>query len=302
MRKLLALLTILPICCEAQQIGNGVLNIYKSVGMVSYMPTPTNKSYGTGTLIRKIHNDSMMSVFLITCKHVLPTFNQSRTVFFDITDKGSSTKFSTFSIELYDSIGNLNKMIKYDPDGNDLAVINVTYFFFDNRFTEINRNIMPYELLLPKDSIEANDVKVGDDILFAGYPNGWYDQRNKSPIVRSGIISSPPEEDFYFSDLFRIAYQNKYHTSLPQKLNGFLIDANAVGGSSGSLVFLKPVGYRIHNGQLEYSAIGGVPSILGILTYSYPDPNAVSEKLRLNIGGVISASSIRKTISSFNLR
>lgn len=33
-------------------------------------------------------------------------------------------------------------------------------------------------------------INVGDDILVAGYPRGFYDMENKFPIVKSGVVSS----------------------------------------------------------------------------------------------------------------
>lgn len=65
-----------------QKIGNGLTNIYKNVGMISYLPKPKQRSYGTGTLVYKRTSDTTLSAFLITCKHVLPKKLDSDIIYF----------------------------------------------------------------------------------------------------------------------------------------------------------------------------------------------------------------------------
>lgn len=46
---------------------------------------------------------------------------------------------------------------------------------------------------LTSDNLPQNSrlpINVGDDILVAGYPRGFYDIENKFPIVKSGVVSS----------------------------------------------------------------------------------------------------------------
>ena len=299
MRKLILLYMLVPNLCVAQQIGNGLINIYKSVGMVSFLPTPTVRNYGTGTIVYRKYGEDSFAFFLVTCKHVLPIKSQSDFVYFDIANELSTSKFSTIKIWVYDSLGNYTPEVKIDPDSNDVAVLNLTWILSFPQYKEVRGNAMPYEMLMSKDSIKVNDINVGDDVYFIGYPSGWYDKRNISPLVRSGIISSPPEEDFYLNDMVRIGHFNKFHEILPKKLNGFLIDANTTWGSSGSFVFLKPKFVRINKGLLEYNAQGGESLILGVLTYSFLDPQSIADPIKLNLGGVISASAIQKTINLF---
>lgn len=64
-------------------------------------------------------------------------------------------------------------------------------------------------------------INVGDDILVAGYPRGFYDKVNKFPIVKAGIISSKWGCNFNGNPLF-------------------LIDSKLFPGSSGSVVLTKP--------------------------------------------------------------
>lgn len=283
----------------SQLIGNGIMNIYKSVGMVSYLPNATQRSFGTGTLIYKNRTATTLSVYLVTCKHVLPLKSQSNEIFFDIANPKSPKKFSTVRVYIYDSLGNYLPEIKLDPDSNDLAVIDVTRAFAQPNLRDIVNTIIPYDLIMSKDSITPNGIMAGDDIFFIGIPAALYDKRNFSPIIRSGVISTPPEEDFYFNDMVKAGYLAKYREKIPDKLNGFLIDANAIGGSSGSLVFLKPKFLRVNKGHLEYLKGGGEPLILGILAFSYLDLGHTVDPIKINIGGVISGSAIKKTIDLF---
>lgn len=54
-----------------------------------------------------------------------------------------------------------------------------------------------------------------EEVLFVGYPNGLYDRKHLTPIVRRGITATP----------YQLDYQGKPN---------FLIDASVFPGSSGS--------------------------------------------------------------------
>ena len=103
MKKLLLLAIIIPTLGKSQQIGNGFMNIYNSVGMVSYLPAPTTRNYGTGTIVHKTYGKDSISFFLVTCKHVLPKFGQSNFIYFDIANPLAPNKFSTMKLWVYDS-------------------------------------------------------------------------------------------------------------------------------------------------------------------------------------------------------
>jgi hypothetical protein len=72
------------------------------------------------------------------------------------------------------------------------------------------------EVLASAEEIEAMDTV--KEIIFVGYPNGLYDTRNYTPIIRSGTTATPVQLDF---------------CGRP----AFLIDASVFPGSSGSPVF-----------------------------------------------------------------
>lgn len=97
-------------------------------------------------------------------------------------------------------------------------------------------NIMNYAGLtsdhLPKES--KLPINVGDDILVAGYPRCFYDETNKFPIVKAGIISSKWGCNFNGNPVF-------------------LIDAKLFPGSSGSVVISKPRDIAVIDGRIMYS-------------------------------------------------
>lgn len=120
--------------------------------------------------------------------------------------------------------------------------------------------------------------------------------------IRSGIIATSPDTDFYLSAQYRSTFYDKYKEWLPDSFNGFLIDANALGGSSGSLVVNKPRFLRATDkGQVKvYGDRNGQIFVLGILTESYFDLDSrITGTQRANIGGVISAGQTKKTIDLF---
>lgn len=77
-------------------------------------------------------------------------------------------------------------------------------------------------------------IEVTSDIIVASYPNGFYDMKNKFPIVKSGIIASAWGANFNGNPLFQI-------------------DAQLFPGSSGGLVISKPTNWGIKNGHMVYT-------------------------------------------------
>ena len=123
-----------------------------------------------------------------------------------------------------------------DPE-IDVAVINVCDLITPQMASKIT---LINSVGLTNDNLPENSVlpiNVGDDILVAGYPRGFYDTVNKFPIVKSGIISTKWGSNFD---------DNPY----------FLIDAKLFPGSSGSVVLTKPQHLAIIDEQLQYNKDG----------------------------------------------
>jgi len=293
------LLILSTLTSHSQQVLRIISN---DVGLVSYNIGNTNKmSSGTGTLILKMNDTTTGSVFLITNRHVLPLKNENDSIHFQIKkSSGVLNSYVDIAIPIFDTMGALSETVKFDPDTNDLAVINITDIYIQKGLRYLDSSLIPYTLLATKEIIVNNDIGIGDEILFVGYPSLFYDKRNFSPLMRSGIIASSPIDDYYFNDLYRMNYYVKSKEVLPEKLKGFLIDGSVLHGSSGSLVFLKPQAFKLRNGAVNMGQ-GGTPYILGVLTNTYFDISSNSGE-RANIGGVISSEQVKKTIDLFKYK
>lgn len=73
-------------------------------------------------------------------------------------------------------------------------------------------------------NFERNQISAGKNVLFIGYPTGFYDEMNFLPILRAGTIASIPSVNF---------------NGTPK----ILLDAQIFPGSSGSPVFVEMNGY-----------------------------------------------------------
>ncbi len=65
------------------------------------------------------------------------------------------------------------------------------------------------------------EVQPGDDVIVIGYPLGFYDQFNKLPVLKTGLLNTP----------VGLRYNG---------LDAFLLDFKYYEGSSGSLIISKP--------------------------------------------------------------
>jgi hypothetical protein len=285
------------------QVGP-VAKTANSVGLISFeiRGNPEHKSFGTGTLIAKPYPGGSLKIFLVTNGHVLPVMGENDSIQFSIRSSSKEVGYFKFSIPIY-SEGKLDAIVKFDPDGNDLAVIDVTKLFVLNSrdLDFLVGNMFTTSFLAEKDSLARYNVEIGDEIIFIGYPSLFFEQRYLSPVVRTGVIASFPNEDYHFSSEYRTQVFLRSKQFIPHKINGFLVDGNVFGGSSGSLVFTKPRMFRLEEGRLQYNIdLDNSVVVLGILTTSYFDlgsPSALGE--RVHLGGVIFANQIRKTIDLF---
>jgi len=133
---------------------------------------------------------------------------------------------------------------------------------------------------------ELEGIDVASPVVFVGYPNGMFDQKNYTPIVRQGFIATPPELDYGGAPVF-------------------LIDASIFPGSSGSPVF-----------SYAHSWDGNIASakLLGVISAVYtqltdgqiewrPAPTDVvpvpSINQMIDLGVVFKARLIREVIADF---
>ncbi len=130
--------------------------------------------------------------------------------------------------------------LKLHPQKNvDVALVDITSYIkniISDMAAKKTKNIMLPTALsnlnLPEN--QPIQIEVTSDIIVASYPKGFYDNENKFPIVKSGIIASAWGLNF-------------------KGLPTFQIDAQLFPGASGGLVISKPTNTAMINGELSYN-------------------------------------------------
>lgn len=135
----------------------------------------------------------------------------------------------------------------------DVVAIDVSKFIVEKLQESIDAG---YRLLIPgalsNNNLPDNQplvVDVTTDIVVASYPKGFYDDVNKFPIVKSGIVASG---------------WGLHFKGLPQ----FEIDAQLFPGSSGGLVISKPTNAAVFNNAF-HSSITKQFVFLGVYSGEY---------------------------------
>ena len=176
-------------------------------------------SIGTGFVFNYVKNDKPY-LFLVTNKHVIKdsikgklTFNQS--------EDGRPVLGKVYTVEY----SNFEKQWIGHPQQNiDVAIMPFapTLNELSNRGIQIFLRFITPDLI-PSDKLLKEEIDAVEDIIFVGYPENIYDDKNLLPVVRKGITATPVSVNFRGEPVF-------------------LIDASIFPGSSGSPVFLCNIG------------------------------------------------------------
>ena len=205
--------------------------------------------------------------WLVTNKHVVLSTENSEAVFANnfIFRMREICSQEVKWIEIQLSTEELNKRCRFDKDDK----IDISDLINEYIKPSANHNYI-YPLSLTSNNLPQNqplNIEVTDDIIVASYPKGFYDEQNKFPIIKSGIIASGWNLNF---------------RGLPM----FEIDAQLFPGSSGGLVISKPKDIAIINGRIN-TANDKQFILLGIYSgeYLYSD-NITKEKKSYGLGNV----------------
>jgi hypothetical protein len=298
--RLLCCLAILvcPIPSFAQQLDNTLLNSTVFIRR----QVDGGESRGTGFLIFRAVNRNVAAgtvvyeTVLVTNKHMLPTEHSN---FPDITIKiavrngGDTIETKDLAIPILAPDGKLSKMVAMNPDPQvDVAAVNISPQLFREKAEFVLRAMetkigLTTDLLLATKDFKEAEVGIGTQIYLLGYPAGFSDPRNISPILRVGIISTEPDKDYSFDA------QVSKKFNLPSPIPGFLIDANVYPGSSGSMVVRRT---NIMPG-VSTGGKASVPYILGIVADSMPmHDSGINVDERMGLGVVFNSDTILETI------
>ncbi|PWN62226.1 hypothetical protein [Chryseobacterium oncorhynchi] len=281
---------------KINNVDNWKQSLFNCVGVISFVnESGISIPSGTGTILIKDYKENRCKIFLITNKHVLPTQLVSSTITFTLHAPWSTTKTFKITIPIYDVHGNASNIIKFNPQGEDVAVIDFTEAFVNNYgdIRNLEEHLPPIDILATTDNLKQRNLTIGDEVFFIGYPSFFYNEKNSTPLLRSGVIATDPTEVYYFNSFLKPVFN-------AERLNGFLIDANVFGGSSGSLVITKSNLIQMYDRQIMPSLQKATPCVVGILTHSYPSLNGGDNFQKLGLGGVIKSEYIIETINEFS--
>jgi len=251
----------------------------------------SGESAGTGFfLFRPVHGDQGQ-VLLITNKHILPPTGTPKNIQIRVTvGTGEKAAVRFVGIPVVGTDGLYLPHVRLHPiAGFDVAALNVTEAIVKQG---IQGAWLPLDLLSTSERLKNENITIGDEIFLLGYPDAIFDARNVSPILRTGVIATVPSEGYAFNDDLRKQF------SLPDRIDGFLIDANVFPGSSGSVVILKPQSTTIGpRGETVVSGAKKIPYVLGIVSGSIPiSDTALGTVQRMGLGVVYSAEAIRAVV------
>jgi hypothetical protein len=277
-------------------LGGQALNeaFLRSTVLVNFDVAPGKQSFGTGFFVFRPIQGDQGHVLLITNKHVLPTEGAAKSIRIRVT-VGPVDKPAVRLIEV-PVVGQNGKYlpnVKLHPkQGFDVAAVNLTETIVKEG---IQGTWLPLDLFSTPQRLRDESITVGDEIFLLGYPDAIFDARNVSPILRTGVIATAPLEGYAFNDTLRAKF------GVPDRIDGFLIDANVFPGSSGSVVVLKQQPTTIGpQGQTVVSGAKKIPYVLGIVSGSIPITDAaLGSTQRMGLGIVYSADAIRTVIDLF---
>ena len=175
-------------------------------------PPDGPQSIGTGFFYRaRLNGESdRVIILLISNRHVFGNPKGRLTI---SLNRGQGTNTPAFgNIQTFDQVGFEAGYCSHPDPAVDLACINASIL----TDTDVFFKCLEPNFLQP---IDYEQVVMGSDVVFVGYPRGFYDVANNLPLLRRGVIASVPDVDF----------------------NGkgqIVIDAQVFRGSSGSPVFV----------------------------------------------------------------
>ncbi|EKF9518765.1 trypsin-like peptidase domain-containing protein [Vibrio cholerae] len=176
-----------------------------------------NGNGGSGTGFIFAHNYNGNEVLsIVTNKHVIAGAVKGGITFIK-QDSGKPKLGESFRIDF----DNFENWWSGHPDKDvDIAVMPLVPLL---EFMKANHNVDVFFKSISSENIptaaDIAEIDALEEVVFVGYPNGIWDNKNYTPIIRKGTTATPYALDFEGS-------------------KKFIIDASVFGGSSGSPLFL----------------------------------------------------------------
>lgn len=241
---------------------------------------------GTGFVVHEPSSDKGHELFLVSNKHVVRSGWNAYVFFTKESEAGTPIVGDSFFVHIE---GFEHQWHGHPRAEVDLAVMPLSWQL--DLIAKDNVRAFVRPITLDAIATESDFAKrdVGSAVLFVGYPNGMFDQKHYTPIVRQGFIATPADLDFDGEPVF-------------------LIDASVYPGSSGSPVFSYE---RDREGEMMS------PKLLGLISAVFthrmdgkidwiPAPTNVIPVPRMDqmidLGIVFKAPLITETIADFWLK
>ena len=226
-------------------------------------------SYGTGFIFSVNEGEGISIPLLITNYHVL---------------ENAIGGYAELHIGINGKPTNRSIKVQFDRtiiDGNklgnlDLIAIPLASTLMDSQkrgieifFRSVDQHMLP--------TVEQQeDFAAIEDVIFIGYPNSIYDEKNKISIIRQGITATPIWNSFRGEEVF-------------------LIDAGVFPGSSGSPVFIYN---RNLHPEKNAVVIGSRLLFVGVLSKTLKQ-NEKSGNVYLDLGKVINSRAMYRELDVF---
>lgn len=209
---------------------------------------PNGAGVGTGFMFHYYaseENGGGDGIFLVTNKHVIEGATNGK-FFFTRRDPvtGDPLVGQRYDVTIE---GNFEQMWHGHPDPDvDIAIMpmNAILKEIEDRGDAIFWVNVSSKHLPTEDNWRR--MTAGWEVMFVGYPSGWFDSSNLTPIIRNGTAATPPAVDYEGKPVF-------------------LIDASVFPGSSGSPVFSRgagPIVFEERDGEVY---MGNIPLFLGVI-------------------------------------
>lgn len=170
---------------------------------------------GTSFVFHDHDSDPGHELFLVSNKHVIKSGWNAYVFFTEQSEDGKPILGEPFIVHMQGFEG---QWCGHPDDDVDVAVMPLSWqldLIAKDNHRAFLRPVTVDDLATMDDLVKLD---VASPVLFVGYPNGMFDQKHYTPIVRQGFVATPAELDFDGKPVF-------------------LIDASVFPGSSGSPVF-----------------------------------------------------------------